>query len=169
MQPEATKGCPRPERPPYLRDLCVLRFQSLCCRCPRPRRCGGMAEPGADPAFRLLTEGGRSKHSKPQITRTTQIAMQPRGGRKFCPRYNARLVSALSACIRGSKPLPARTWTSAPTIRALGDLRRINCPAHLLQTLRQPGLLGSTSCSATGPMPQIAITAGSVPSAFTPS
>ena len=37
------------------------------------------------------------------------------------------------------------------------------------QTLRQPGLLGSTSCNSTGPMPQIAITAGSVPSALTPS
>ncbi len=36
-------------------------------------------------------------------------------------------------------------------------------------TLRQPGVVGSTHCSPTGPMPHSAITAGSFIPLFTPS
>jgi hypothetical protein len=53
---------------------------------------------------------------------------------------------------------------------ALIDMRRlVNATTREAQSLRQPGVLGSVLWKVIGPNPQMAMIAGSLPSAFTPS
>jgi hypothetical protein len=62
--------------------------------------------------------------------------------------------------------VPIRT---IPTMQQTASRRGLQFFAICHDTTRQPGFPGSRYCRSTGPTPQIAITAGSVPFATTPS
>lgn len=72
--------------------------------------------------------------------------------------------AALSVFLR-SRSRPDELVTARLTLfRPLGAARRPRSHAF-----RHPGLSDSSQCAVIGPMPQIAIVAGSLPSDFTPS